>query len=620
MAVSEIHAVRCTPERLIKYIMKDKVEKISSESDVHNDCDSQIFQKGKQLYVRYITHSCFQSCLISNPIEDFTRLQNKYQFASKGSQSSLSRSKADGVPLAWHCRISFCGRECKPEIAQEFAQRFANEIFRGFPVVMSVHTNTDNIHLHFAVSAWSWSGKKWHNCHETTQQIRDVTDRLCNEYGLSVLHETSRLKLTQTKNEKGQVRVWEPTPRKIELAKMRDEEVNYPGEVNSYRNTPQHRTWKDDRLNHSDIVKRDIDAILPRCQSYDDLLNQLRLMGYTIRAKRKDGSWLAHVSYKAPDFDRAVREDRIGDGVFYLHDNLIKYLENNKGKAVELPHSDAEIPFFKDFKYSKVDISQLRDDFYKVQTDSGIKVKPRTNWQRKAISSIKADDFKVRQLLDTTELHQLAAEQESLSARKQKMKENTEAEKYVARIVNTFRALHSAEYNDFRTYGQMLDTYKNIRKTYDSILMEKRSCEKMLSDRKFVLELPANIQKVENRIAANKGKMDYVLENLQDDSKLLAKLKSTYQQLHLDSPDALDKFKASTDEYQKRMDTINASIADVEQRLADVENCFRTYARIDSEHGIDVQNAASMFERLSHGEYESFERDYGQYRSELERD
>lgn len=618
MAVSEIHAIRCTPERLIQYIMKDKIEKISSKGDAHKDCEHEFFQKGKQLYVRYKTNSLFQSCSITNPISDFTKLQKRYQFTTRGSKSSRARSKSDGEPLAWHCRVSFRGRECSPEVAEEFAQKLSEEVFTGFPVVMSVHTNTDNIHLHFAVSAWSWSGKKWHNCHATTQQIRDVTDRLCNEYGLSVLHETSRMNLTHTRNMDGTTRIWEPTPRKIELAKMREQDINYPDDVNSYRNSPKYRQWKNDGLNHSDVVKRDIDALLPQCKSYDDLLNRLRLMGYKIRAKRKDGSWLTHVAYTAPDFERAVREDRIGDGVFYLHDNLVNYIQNNKQKAIEAPRSDSEIPFFSDFKYSKVDISEIRDDFYKIQTDNGIKVKPRTNWQRKAISSIKADDFTARQLLDSTALRVLALEQEKLSFRKQKMRENTEAEKCVARIVDTFRALRSAEYNDFRTYGQMLDTYKNVRKTYDSILHDKQQCEKLLADRKFVMELPVNIQKLELRIEKNKGNIEYVLEKYQDDAKLLAKLKMTYDKMNLGSDEALAKFKQSTLDYQTRLDKINLAISDAEQRLLDVENCFRTYARIDSEHGIDVRNVATMFEKLTHGEYDSFEQNYGRYRSELE--
>lgn len=601
MATSEIHAVRSTPERLIAYIMKDKCQRIQSEDEVHKDCQYDIYNVGSRLYVRYRTINAFQNCPVGSPAMMFDILRQKYQKAS-----GRARAKDGNEPLAWHGRVSFSGRECSPETASQIGQKIAEEVFKGFPVVVSTHTNGDNIHCHFAVSAWDLRGKKWNNCHATTQLLRDTTDRVCREYGLSVLQETSKMKLVKYKDTDGQTRYWEPTERKRENAKMRDEGVNYPDDVNSYRNTKQFSEWKEDRRNHVDIVKRDIDSLLPYCSSYDDLLDKLRAMGYTIRAKKKDGTWLAHVSFKAPQFEKAVREDRVGDGKFYLRENLTAYILKHRSHGELGDHSqpdENDVPFFSGYRYSRMDLSAIRDDFYKTRNADGVDVvKPRSDWQRKAIRYVRAEDYKVRQLLDTTELRKLAEEQESLSDRKQKMRDDTEAARSVAKIVGTFRALQSAEKNDFRSYGQMLDTYKSIRSTYMDILKKRKQVAKLIDDRKFAADLPQHIASLEEKMQRKKGDVEYLVEHYQDDLHLLRRMQDKYQSLGIGTSEQLEVFRAATEQYEARLMMIDTALADAEARLDDVDNCIRSYARIDSDHGIDVSAVVRRFELLTHGD------------------
>ena len=74
-----------------------------------------------------------------------------------------------------------------PETAHEIALKLAEQ-FSGYEVVVATHTDRDHIHSHFIInSVNSDTGKKYHSDKNTLQKLRDVSDQLCLEYGLSVI-------------------------------------------------------------------------------------------------------------------------------------------------------------------------------------------------------------------------------------------------------------------------------------------------------------------------------------------------------------------------------------------------------------------------------------------------
>lgn len=82
-----------------------------------------------------------------------------------------------------------------PELAKEIAERLIKEFskFDGFQVVASVHTNTDVIHTHFIVnSVNAETGPKWKFSSQEMQNLKNHSDRLCAEYGLSVVNKNIR--------------------------------------------------------------------------------------------------------------------------------------------------------------------------------------------------------------------------------------------------------------------------------------------------------------------------------------------------------------------------------------------------------------------------------------------
>lgn len=99
--------------------------------------------------------------------------------------------KSDGVQY-YHIIQSFKPGEITPELALEVAKKFAEEYLSGFEVVIGTHIDRDHIHSHLVFNAVNLeTGKKFHsNAKSYYQGIRAASDKLCREYGLSVLEQS----------------------------------------------------------------------------------------------------------------------------------------------------------------------------------------------------------------------------------------------------------------------------------------------------------------------------------------------------------------------------------------------------------------------------------------------
>lgn len=95
------------------------------------------------------------------------------------------------VYFGFHAFQSFAPREVTPEVAHEIGIRLANELWGDrFEVVVTTHLNTDCIHNHFCINSVSFKdGKKYYDNHTNYGLMRETSDRLCEEYNLSVLKE-----------------------------------------------------------------------------------------------------------------------------------------------------------------------------------------------------------------------------------------------------------------------------------------------------------------------------------------------------------------------------------------------------------------------------------------------
>ena len=101
--------------------------------------------------------------------------------------------KTTGIQC-FHGVQSFIKGEVTPEQAHEIGIKLAEELWGDkFQVVVSTHLNTDNLHNHFVLNSVSFlDGKRFCNTKKDYATMRKASDKICEEYGLSVLRQEEK--------------------------------------------------------------------------------------------------------------------------------------------------------------------------------------------------------------------------------------------------------------------------------------------------------------------------------------------------------------------------------------------------------------------------------------------
>lgn len=146
--------------------------------------------------------------------------------------------KTDNV-LAFHGYQSFKEGEVTTDVAHEIGVKFAEEMFRDYEVVVATHQNTNHIHNHFIINSVSYkTGKKYNNNRANLAKLRQISDSICAEYGLSVL----------------------------------DEDI-------SYKNTYKHKVLNDD---YYKILKENLDNVISYSVTLKQVVERLKKLNYQV--------------------------------------------------------------------------------------------------------------------------------------------------------------------------------------------------------------------------------------------------------------------------------------------------------------------------------------------------
>ena len=181
MATTKIWDVRAHVSKLLAYVAKeskttvvmkqefDKAERIAAEilgsPPVHIESEEK----------RYVTGI---NCTPENADEIMLTL------LERGSKSDIQ---------AYHGIQSFKSGEVDADTAHAIGVQLANELWgEDFPVVVATHIDKGHVHNHFCLAATGFSGKRYHDCKATYKLMRDTSDRLCREYGLSVIEKPKK--------------------------------------------------------------------------------------------------------------------------------------------------------------------------------------------------------------------------------------------------------------------------------------------------------------------------------------------------------------------------------------------------------------------------------------------
>ncbi len=97
--------------------------------------------------------------------------------------------------VAYHGYQSFAPGETTPEIAHEIGVKLAQRLWGDrYQVLVATHLDHENhLHNHFVVNTVSFvDGIKFHRTKEDYRHMREASDDLCREYGLSVIDNPQR--------------------------------------------------------------------------------------------------------------------------------------------------------------------------------------------------------------------------------------------------------------------------------------------------------------------------------------------------------------------------------------------------------------------------------------------
>ena len=104
--------------------------------------------------------------------------------------------------ISWHK-----DEQITPEQALEFGKEFAENWFSGFQTLVAVHKDKDHIHCHLVTNSVSYEdGRKLHNTRKDMERMKQLTNQMCRERGLTVAEKGKHFDGSQI--EKGEVIAW----------------------------------------------------------------------------------------------------------------------------------------------------------------------------------------------------------------------------------------------------------------------------------------------------------------------------------------------------------------------------------------------------------------------------
>ena len=104
--------------------------------------------------------------------------------------------------ISWHK-----DEQITQEQAFEFGKEFAEKWFSGFQTLVAVHKDKDHIHCHLVTNSVSYEdGRKLHNTKKDLECMKQLTNQMCRERGLTVAEKGKHFDGSQI--EKGEVIAW----------------------------------------------------------------------------------------------------------------------------------------------------------------------------------------------------------------------------------------------------------------------------------------------------------------------------------------------------------------------------------------------------------------------------
>ena len=195
-------------------------------------------------------------------------------------KDNQNRFEMRGNRVAYHIIQSFSPLDkISPAQANEIGKRLCEELYPDFQCVISTHIDKGHIHNHICLNAINIKGNKLEdrlaNAKEGLYGLSDTSDKIAAEYGCYIMPK-----------------------RKFSKIKNKDYYYQY-----------KEQTWKEK-------IEADLEEIIPRCNTVEELLDELSILGYEIKRGK-------HISVKVLGMQKFARLSTINEK--YTIENLYKF-------------------------------------------------------------------------------------------------------------------------------------------------------------------------------------------------------------------------------------------------------------------------------------------------------
>ena len=218
---------------------------------------------------------------------------------------TLSQALDKGSNLAFHLIQSFAPGEVDYEKAHEIGKQLADAVTKGqHEYVVTTHIDKGHIHNHVIFCAVNFVDHHKYNSNKRSYYgIRNMSDKLCRENGLSVV--------VPGKGSKGK-----------SYAEYQAEKTG--------------TSWKGK-------LKIAVDALIPQVSSFEELLTRLQAAGYEIKPGK-------YVSCRAPGQERFTRLKTLGAD--YTEEAIRERIAGRRAKAAKAPREQRGVSLLIDIENS----------------------------------------------------------------------------------------------------------------------------------------------------------------------------------------------------------------------------------------------------------------------------
>ena len=228
-----------------------------------------------------------------------------YETADIEFAYTLSQALEKGNNLAHHLMQSFEPGEVSYEKAHEIGRQLADAVTKGqHEYVLTTHIDKGHIHNHIIFCAVNFVDYHKYNSNKRSYYgIRNMSDKLCRENGLSVV--------VPGKGSKGK-----------SYAEYQAEKVG--------------ASWKGK-------LKITVDTLIPQVASFEELLQRLQAAGYEIKPGK-------YISCRAPGQERFTRLKTLGAD--YTEEAIKERIEGKRTKAAKAPKEQRGVSLLIDIENS----------------------------------------------------------------------------------------------------------------------------------------------------------------------------------------------------------------------------------------------------------------------------